>query len=132
MAQAVMQELKIDALHDFWSRKTSGVQGSNPADEWVRDNTLLCGLRLNLLETLRFLMPARPTYEQFEAWIIERNVGWMDEAELDCLRRALAGETVASEHSSLQDVEGLSDADLAQWERDGYVVLKGAVSKENA
>jgi hypothetical protein len=128
-----MQGLKIDALQDFWERKTSTTAPhENPADVWVRDQTLLCGLRLNVLETLRFLMPARPTYEQFEAWIVERNGGTMDEAELDRLRRALAGEMVESEHGKLDEIEGLSNADLAQWDKDGYVVLKGAVSKENA
>lgn len=61
MAQAVFQELK-DARRDFWTRQTSSVtQSGISADESLQDNTLLCGLRLNLLETLRFLMPARPT-----------------------------------------------------------------------
>ena len=77
-------------------------------------------------------MPGKPTYEQFEAWIVERNGGTMDEAELDRLRRALVGEEVESEHGRLDEVDGLRDADLAQWDEYGYVVLKGAVGKQDA
>ena len=51
---------------------------------------------------------------------------------LDRLRQALAGKRVGSEGGCLDDVEGLSEADLAHWDEHGYVVLKGAVSKENA
>ena len=52
-------------------------------------------------------------------------------AALDCLRPAMAAETVEP-HTPLNDVEGLSEADLAEWDENGHVVLEIAVSVEAA
>ena len=54
-----------------------------------------------------------------------------DAAALDCLRPAMAAET-AEPHTPLNDVEGLSEADLADWDENGHVVLEIAVSVEAA
>src|ERR1700722_9587518 len=133
MAEPAAQKINIDELRNFWVRNTSGAASDeNPADVWVCDQTLLSGLRLNILETHRFLRHANPSYKQFEAWIVETNGGAMNESELNRLHQALAGEAVGSEHGSLAEVEGLSEADLTHWDEHGYVVLKHAVSKQDA
>jgi len=100
--------------------------------EWDLDATLLAGLRLNVLETSRFVNEKRPALAEFEGWILERNGGAIEVEALDRLRRALAGEMVGSEVGSLDDVVGLSEADLAHWDEHGYVVLRGAVSEAQA
>src|ERR1700761_2999925 len=122
--------LEIEHLDDYRQR----MLGMNPADEtlWPLDCTLLNGLRLGPRETPGFLYSVRPSLEDFEAWIVERNGDAMDPGALDRLRRALAGDPVESEVGSLEGVEGLSETDLAHWDEHGYVVLKQAVSKENA
>ncbi|HEY4355030.1 MAG TPA: phytanoyl-CoA dioxygenase family protein [Acidobacteriaceae bacterium] len=122
--------LRIEYLDDFRQRW----MGIQPADEarWPLDCTLLSGLRLGLRETPGFLHASRPSLEEFETWILERNGGAMDPGSLDRLRRALAGELVESEVGNLEGVEGLSNDDLAHWDQHGYVVLKRAVSKESA
>lgn len=122
--------LGLDFLEDYRQR-TLGIK---PLDEtlWPLDCTLLSGLRLGLRETPGFLHETRPSLEAFEAWILERNGGTMDPVALNRLRRALAGEVVESEAGSLDDVEGLSVEDLAHWDEHGYVVLRNAVSKDDA
>ncbi len=102
-----------------------------PAGEVDLDHTLLCGLGLGLLETVRYLHSARPGLSEFEDWIAAQNGGRLKEAAVDRLRRALAGEMVGPE-VSLDGVEGLSAADLAHWDEHGYVVLRGAVTPAEA
>jgi len=99
---------------------------------WDLTTTLLSGLRLNVLEVGRYLHGTRPSLQEFEAWIVERNGGEIEEAALNRLRRALAGEVVGSEIGGLDGVEGLSVEDLAHWDEFGYVVVKNAVSAEAA
>lgn len=122
--------LGIDYLEGYLRRKLE----PGPAPERVDDLdfALLSGLHLPLRETLQFLLRERPSLEAFEEWIVAQNGGAMDEAELDRLRRALAGETVGSPVGDLDGVEGLSAEDLAHWDEQGYVILRGAVSPEQA
>jgi hypothetical protein len=129
MSAVAAKGLEIEALRGYWDRMLHPEKADGAS--WDLDNTLLSGLRLNVLETGRFLNEQRPSLEEFEAWILERNGGAIEEAALDRLRRALAGEIVESE-GSLDGVEGLSEEDLARWDEHGYVVLKGAVSAAQA
>ena len=120
--------LGIGQLLDFWERKVRGRAAD--VDAWVRDRTLLAGLRLNLLETYRYLA-AQPAFGEFEGWVVERNGGSIPEARLDRLRSALRGEAVGPE-VSLDGVEGLSETDLQHWDEHGYVVLRQAVTEGSA
>lgn len=122
--------LGIDALHSYWASHCA--PGSAPPLPRDIQNTLLAGLRLNVLETLRYLHHERPGYAQFEAWIGERNGGGLSDGSLDRLRRALAGEPVGAEVGNLDDVEGLSADDLDHWHEHGCVILRNAVSRQAA
>ena len=115
---------------DSYRRRTLGLPGA-PSGAVDLDHTLLSGLRLGLLETLRYLHAERPSLAQFEAWIEERNGGAVEPAALDRLRRALDGELVEPE-VDLDGVAGLSAEDLAHWDEHGYVVLRAAVTPEQA
>lgn len=130
MEEAPRLSETLGYLRDYWERKVQRRGGGE--DDWVLDQTLLCGLRLNLLETVRFLSQGSPSLEEFEGWILELNGGAIEEAALKRLRAALAGEPVGSEVGGLEAVEGLSAAELAHWDEHGYVVLRGAVSTEQA
>ena len=122
--------LGIEALHAYWARQCApGSVAALPRD---LDMTLLAGLRLNVLETLRYLHQEQPDFERFESWVRECNGDNLDETTLDRLRRALAGEPVGAEVGSLDDVRGLSADDLAHWDEHGYVILRNAISQEAA
>jgi hypothetical protein len=130
MVQEQATSLGIEYLYGYWQRALR-VAGA-PEGSVDLDHTLLSGLRVNILETMRFLHDGAPSFEAFEAWIVERNGGALEEPALDRLRRALRGETVGSEIGSLDGVEGLSESDLRHWDEHGYVVLKHAVTPEQA
>jgi len=129
MGAVAAKGLEIEALRGYWERMLHPEKAQGGS--WDLDNTLLAGLRLNVLEVARVLNERRPSLEEFEAWILEQNGGAIEEAALDRLRRALAGEIVESA-VSLDGVEGLSEDDLAHWDEYGYVVLQGAVSAVQA
>lgn len=122
--------LGIDALAQLREQALHPERGTGLP--WDLQQTLLAGLRLNVLETNRFLHGQQPSLEQFEAWVLETNGGAIEVPRLDRLHRAMAGETVGSEAGSLDEVEGLSEADLAHWDEHGYVVLKNAVTAQAA
>jgi Phytanoyl-CoA dioxygenase (PhyH) len=121
--------MEIPYLRGYWQR-VLGIAGKTSGEEDL-DTTLLCGLRLGLRETLQFLHTNRPSFEEFESWIVERNGGAMDEGFLLRLKRALDGETVGPE-VDIDGVEGLSAENLEHWGEHGYVVLKRAVPLKDA
>lgn len=97
------------------------------------------GLGLGFHPTLHYLFTRRPTYEAFEAWILEINGGHIEQAVIDrintSLRKAMTGETsegvsVSGEASQEQEPI-LSADDLAFWEENGYVVVPNAISRES-
>src|SRR5580698_2513825 len=118
--------LGIEELHTYWACQCAPGSVAPLPQDVVK--TLLAGLQLNVMETLRYLHHQRPSYAQFEAWVRERNGGELKEASLIRLRRALAGETVGAEVGNLDRVEGLSADDLAHWHEHGYVILRNAIS----
>ena len=117
----------------LWSRiqTTRAGQGhdSKTTDDWIKDNTLLSGLKLGLRETLQFLYSS-PSLERFEQWILERNGGAIDPALKDRLNRALSAEGKTGPPPEPADAVFTSE-ELAFWEENGYIVLHHAVPEEN-
>jgi len=130
--------LDIPYLYRYWRRNWLKLMepAAKPSEntsqdqgDWDLDNTLLSGLGLNLLETSRFLFSASHTgFESFEDWIVETNGGAIEEARLTRLRNALSGLPVDSAAGPLDDIPGLTAAELAFWDEHGYVVVHDAVS----
>lgn len=119
-------------LHEYWKRALDPSSSSQPAGEDL-DFALLAGLGLGIRETLHYLHAVRPSFEAFEAWIAERHSG-RDEAALVRLRTALLtdGKGPGAEIRGLDDAEGLTEAELRHWHEQGYVIVKQAVTPEQA
>jgi hypothetical protein len=124
-------KLRIGELYTFWNMTLHGIS-SGEVLPWDLQSTLLAGLGLNNLEVLRYLKTQRPSFEAFEAWIVALREDRLAESERERLRRALAGDAVGSPIGALDMVEGLSEAELAQWDEQGYVIVRQAVSVEAA
>lgn len=120
----------IREIAQYWEQVLQPEHGA--AMPWDLQQTLLAGLRLNVLEVNRYLHGSRPTLHQFEAWVLECNGGVIEEARLERLQRAMAGMAIGSEVGLFEGVEGLSESDLEQWDEHGYVVLKNAVTAQAA
>lgn len=128
-AAEVTLRLNIPYLYTYWLRAMAPTtKFRDEAREWDKENTLLSGLRLNLLETQQFLYrPDRPSFEEFEAWVLEINGGALDEAGLTRLRDALDGKPVGSPAGNLDAVPGLTAEELTFWDEHGYIVVHDAV-----
>jgi hypothetical protein len=126
--------LGVRHLKRFWSRNTQ--PGSQDPSEWVADNTLLSGLRVGLRETYDYLLAAKPSFDDFESWILQktilqRNGGRLDPALVAALNTALSEAGVAGQSADLNAEPALTAAELAFWDEHGYVVLHDAVTPEN-
>jgi hypothetical protein len=121
------ERLGVAYLTRFWSRHRTG---QTDVSEWVRDNTLLAGLRVGLRETFEFLFHSKPSLEDFESWILEMNGGAIDAERIERLNVALsdAGGTGQPADPAAEAV--LSSDDLAFWDENGHVVLHDAVPTE--
>ena len=105
-----------------------GVLKTDQSNDWSTDNTLLAGLRVGLRETYDYILNSKPTFAEFEQWIIAKNGGSIDAKRLEKLRVALANEGQPAD----PDAEpALSAADLEFWDDQGYVILHDAVPPEN-
>jgi Phytanoyl-CoA dioxygenase (PhyH) len=116
-------ELGVRHLRQFW-RKPDDV-------DWVTKCTLLCGLGLGLHETFDYLMRQRPSFAEFEAWIMAKNGGTVDAAEIARLNIALSEPGKTGQSADLGAEPALSAEDLAFWDENGYVILHDAVTPEN-
>jgi len=85
--------LGVRHLKRFWSCNPRAIQ---PTYEFrlVLTNTLLAGLQLGLQETLHRLFNNRPSFEDFENWVLEMNGGALDPALVARLNVALSDEGV--------------------------------------
>jgi hypothetical protein len=119
-------------LKRYWARKMPARTGGAPppsAADLRSEKLLLAGLQLGIRETTDFLMNAGPSFEQFEAWVLEKNGGAIEPARLARLNPALRGDGAFALESILPEPV-LSAADLAFWDEHGYVVLRQAVSAD--
>jgi hypothetical protein len=128
-------QLGVRHLKRLWSSNRASRNGRTPqlrnsADQ-VAENTILCGLRVGLRETLNYLFETTPSFEDFEAWILAKNGGTIDRARIDALNAALSPAGVAGQTLDPHAEPVLTPADLAFWDENGYVILHDAVSPEN-
>jgi hypothetical protein len=116
-------QLPLPHLRQFWRRQEDL--------DWASTNTLLCGLGVGLQETIDYLLNHKPAFAEFEAWIIDKNDGWIDPLRIERLNAALSDWGKKGARADPDAEPALSFEDLAFWEEHGYVVLHDAVKPEN-
>ncbi|WP_211243427.1 phytanoyl-CoA dioxygenase family protein [Chitiniphilus eburneus] len=103
-------------------------------DEGHLDRLALHGVGVGLEQAIGYVNQQAPDFAAFERWIIDI-AGPPDRARVARLNAALLGQPSPAP-DLLHRVESaepvLSDADLAQWEQAGYVVLRKAISPAQA
>lgn len=133
-------ELGVQYLKHFWARMLAQRHGEfvPPTEHsWRLDNLLLNGLGLPLEETLQYLGQHAPSFPEFEQWIVGKHDGQLDQLQIDRLNSLFSGQPYpAALLERLRELEHepdvLSADDLAFWEENGYVIVPGAVSREQA
>ncbi|OON66890.1 hypothetical protein B0919_20955 [Hymenobacter sp. CRA2] len=135
-----MGQLGVLHLKPFWARtlaKRNGVFVETTDRDWRFDNLLLNGLGLPLEETLQYLLGSAPSFAEFESWVLSKHNGQLDPPQIDRLNSLFSGQPYPlALQQSLQELEAepdvLSAEDLAFWAEHGYVIVRGAISKEQA
>lgn len=132
------RRIGIEHLKQFWAQ-TIDARNGLPITKTERDNQLnnlvLSSLNLPIELTIRYISQNSPSFEEFENWILEQNGGAIMEIERFNSR---FGDQPYSEtlQNSLREIEDFEDVltaeDLAFWEENGYVIVRQAVSSEQA
>lgn len=124
---------EVRGLHDFWSWASGRAL---PPPLAMSDRIMLDALGLGLSQTLKHCAQERPDLAAFEAWIlattgapdpiaIARYHAWLDGAP--------SPEAVRATLHAVDAMEPVLDAgDLAHWEAEGYVIVRGAVTADEA
>jgi hypothetical protein len=139
-SSAEVGRLGVQHLKRFWAlalARRNGQHIDQTEKSWRADNLILNGLSLPLEETMQHLMQRAPSFEEFEHWIIAKNNGQVDPLQIGRLNSIFTNapypETL---RNHLHEIEAsddvLSPADLQFWAENGYVILRGAISREQA
>lgn len=115
----------------------SGKSPKLDAREWLHDQILLSGLGLALEETMQYIFFKAPSLAEFEQWILERNEGHIAPERIERINAVIEGRgPTAAQQQIIKAVETapavLSSSDLAFWEEHGYVIVRGAISREES
>jgi ectoine hydroxylase-related dioxygenase (phytanoyl-CoA dioxygenase family) len=101
-------------LETFWKRiiHPSSILTATDNQSWDREIKTLYQLGISMEDTLQFLYIEKPDFETFKNWVIKRQRN--EEMEFEDLK---------------SDV--LSQEDLEFWNKNGYIIVKEAISKKD-
>jgi hypothetical protein len=103
--------LHIETLHTLRSQVLNNAK-LNESD-WHNFQNALFENGIGMEETLKFLYHEKPDEAEFHSWLANRRVD------------------LGSKNSTDEIADVLSSEDLAFWKKNGYVVLKDAIAKED-
>lgn len=133
-------QLGIFHLKRIWDKSRATLRGVQLPDlvphESALDRAVLDSVGLGIVEPQQHLLHARPTFPEFEAWIVDRLGSAPPALTVAQTNRIvvtlLAGNSRDYPASETIQQPVLDPDDLACWEDKGYVVLKQAISRAQA
>lgn len=119
----------VPGLRDYWQRIVRG--GSDSPVDAIADRLLFDTLGLGNRQVLRFLLEARPVFDDFQDWIVD-TVGLPDPLLLDRYIAYREGRKPGPQaQAMLAAIEAMPPvfdaADLAEWDERGIIVLRQAI-----
>jgi hypothetical protein len=131
-ASGELGALGVMHVKRLWSRqarrRATTERAPTDSSEFILDKIVVYGLGLGLRQAMNALM-ASPSLTEFERWVLEVNGGVLDAAEVQRINAAVSRLTGGPADPALSPpalAPVLGPAELAAWERDGYVVLHDA------
>ena len=128
------RSLGVHQLKRAWARANQdGRQVASDQQDFQLDHLVFDALGVGLEQTMQFL-GGRPSFEEFERWIIA-TTGGVTPAQVARINAAVSGRPCPAETARwLAEIDAsepaLSADDLAFWDEHGYVVLHDAVAPE--
>lgn len=125
---------EVRRLRDYWERRSS--YRSAPPEEWMADNILLDALGLGIEQTAEFFAAGPSDFAGFCRWILA-TAGRPDPLVIARYHAALDDAPfppgIAAQLAEIDAMpDALDAAELAHWEAQGYVILRGAITPEEA
>jgi hypothetical protein len=118
----------IYQLKRLWSKAMAGQEAMNRfPEELSTDMALIDVLGIGLLPTYQYLFEQKPNFEQFEQWVLNHSNGHIDEVTVNRCNHLF--DTSVQKDSQVSEPV-LSAADLAFWEKNGYVIVRQAITPE--
>jgi hypothetical protein len=97
-------------------------------DEWQIDKILLSALELGLEQFMIYIYRESPSFEQLEQWIID-TTGAPSPENVSRFNNIITGD---ADDIGVSQITPLLDAEqLDFWDKNGYVIIKNAVPKED-
>ena len=124
---------EVRGLREFWAAHTFR-PGAAPLPA-MQSRILRDVLGIGIEQVATYL-GSRPGHATFEAWLLE-TAGQPDRVKLDRYHAWLAGDPPPPATRALLDEIGampsvLDDTEMATWDRDGVVVLRNAITRDEA
>lgn len=127
-------KLGIYHLNRFYTKnmaiRAGALSADDLPDEWALDTTLLSALNIGLEQMMRYLYTEAPTFQVFEDWILELNDNNPDPEKIELFNASQKDLKGALLPTDAQPSLPLDEADLLSWEKNGYVIVRNAISKE--
>ena len=125
-------KLNVKHLKRFWNKSILKKDGKLAPgafiEEWKTDTTLLAVLGLGLEQTIKQIYLEPSTFEEFENWIVAV-CGEPNQEKIERFN-SLFLDTQAEEAASIKN-NILTPADWDFWQKNGYIIIRNAVSKED-
>ncbi len=126
--------LGILHLKRYWAKTQLKKTGKLPPDalkkEWNLDITLLSVLGLGIEQTGRYLYLHAPDFSDFENWILELNQGRLPLNKINEFNTCITTGYSTREKPD-RDQFVLSETDIEFWKENGYVIVRGVISRED-
>lgn len=116
----------IYQLKRIWSKLISNSNDQFP-DEQQLDYSIINLLGIGLLPLYQFVHSARPSFTEFEEWILMQHQHQLPESLLQKCNALVRNENLSSSFTG----NVLSDEDIEHWNRHGYLILRNAVPAED-
>lgn len=128
-------DLQVPHLKRCWSRWIASREGrawGAAQAEAHRTQIVLAALGMGLEQTMHHVLNQAPDFAALEAWIV-RTAGAPDAATVARIQALVHGSPAPQDaqqlHAQIDAMEPVLDAaDLAQWDAQGYVIVRQAVS----
>ena len=126
--------LNVKHLKRYWHKHSLVYKGeikeTDLSNEWNIDFTLLGILNLGLEQTIKYLYNEKPSFEDFEIKILALNNGNLNNEKVEKFNQYINTRLVAYEPNSEHE-QIISESDINFWNKNGYIILRNAVSKED-
>ncbi len=126
-------KLQVMHLKRYWKKSILKREGKlQPGffkEEWKIDTTLLTVLGLGLEQSMIYLYRDAPSFEEFENWIVAIS-GVPDKEKVAQFNQLFTSKNNAK-NGVAWHYELLTKDDIEFWDKNGYIIVREAVTKES-